>query len=188
MEVTTSAGSVDVRGGGDEVTGTFSGRLLHKRAVSKRLLFFDLEDVSKGELACELALKTQALGGGLSEASFDELKRTLRVGDVVRAEGRIQENRKGTEPILLVTTVAVLEKGPKVGPGLGAAPAPPAAASQRPGVLAAQAAAAAAAAAAANAAAQPPPARARASKWDAGVASDPAAAARAAALAKTFAK
>mmetsp|Transcript_18358 Transcript_18358/g.59759 ORF Transcript_18358/g.59759 Transcript_18358/m.59759 type:complete len:379 (+) Transcript_18358:8-1144(+) len=58
------------------------GRVVHKRTLSKRLQFLDVESDPPGEAA----LKDEKLGGGLTAEQLQTL-RDIKVGDVVEARG-----------------------------------------------------------------------------------------------------
>eukprot|EP00898_Chlorokybus_atmophyticus_P001998 jgi/Chlat1/279/Chrsp1S03056 len=94
------------------------GQVVHKRKLSRRIVFLDIEDVEGNVL--ELLLKAEP---HLTEDQVHALRDCIKVGDVVDSQGILEFRRAGL--ILAVSKIAVLERWADKHPGLQFAPHQP---------------------------------------------------------------
>eukprot|EP00123_Amoebidium_parasiticum_P001560 comp12679_c0_seq1/m.7770 comp12679_c0_seq1/g.7770 ORF comp12679_c0_seq1/g.7770 comp12679_c0_seq1/m.7770 type:complete len:265 (-) comp12679_c0_seq1:123-917(-) len=95
------------------------GRLIHRRALSKRLLFWTMCDVNEENESIDVVFKSQDVEGELTTEQLIDVRARLKAGDVVVVMGRWEGGEEGEKKGELVCTgeVVVVEEWKKLGKG-----------------------------------------------------------------------
>jgi hypothetical protein len=113
---------------------TVEGQVCHQRKLSKRLLFVDLRQVGSsaavyaGQPKLEVMVKEAEVGA----EQMLELRRTIKLGDEVRVQGRVERCDRQGDLVLLATAVSFARKWAQISPGCSFTPDPITAAGSKP--------------------------------------------------------